>query len=75
MLATIFIGLVCVAIGIAVGFGRSWIAGFRQGGYDEAKADEARRDLEMARKQGEVLSTMRAASEQDESNDDPFRER
>lgn len=43
---------IVAAVGAALyGLGRSWLAGFRQGGYDEAKAEEERRDLEDARKQ------------------------
>jgi len=60
MLTAIIIGVLGAVL---YGLGRSWIAGFRQGGYDEAKADEARRDLELARKQAEVLAQMRSASD------------
>jgi hypothetical protein len=61
---------IAAATGVLWWLGRSWIAGFRQGGYDEAKAEEAARDLETARKQAEVMAETRSASDAEERLDD-----
>jgi hypothetical protein len=42
---------IAAATAVLAWLGHSFIAGFRQGGYDEARAEEAARDLEAVRKQ------------------------
>ena len=56
--------------GVLAWLGKSWLAGFRQGGYDEARAEEARRDLEAARRQSEIMGQQRTGDDVDSRFDD-----
>jgi len=50
-------------VGVLWWLGRSWLDGWKQVGRDEEAADEARRDREVARKQGEVMTQHKDAKD------------
>lgn len=78
------LAFIAVATGVLIWLGRSFVAGLKEGGYAEARAEEARRDLEAAHRQEkanaealEVREAMRRASDNNPdgilSDDDGFR--
>lgn len=61
--------LTWLTISAVVGFLAWLIAALRQSGRDEAEAEEAVRERELARKQAEVLAQMRSASDAADDRD------
>jgi hypothetical protein len=70
MWTAIFIGVASLIAAVLTELGRAHLAALRQAGRDEAEADEARRDRELARKQAEVMAEMRSASDAADDMDD-----
>ncbi len=69
MWTAIFIGVASLVVVALTGLGRSWLEGWKQAGRDELAAEEAARDRELARKQAEVMTEMRRASDAERTLD------